>query len=84
MSTVIESITANVTTIVAPVGISKTNDAIIPNRLPIIPNPHPNNNRFFVFSKNNNAATAGMIKKEKTRSTPAILTELVTTKPKVT
>ena len=76
--------TANVTTIDAPVGISKTRDAIIPNRLPMIPNIQPNTKRFRVPFTNNKAATAGIIRNEKTNSTPAILTELVTTNPKVT
>lgn len=80
----IDNSIANVTTIVAPVGISKTKEAIIPIKLPIIPNPHPKSNRFFVLSKKSNAATAGMIKNENTSNTPAIFTELVTTKPNVT
>lgn len=69
---------------VAPVGRSNKIDINIPARLPIIPNDQPNINLPRIDSLKRSAAMVGMIRNENTSNTPAIFTELVTTKPKVT
>jgi hypothetical protein len=78
------NINAKVTTIDAPEGRSSVIDAIIPKKLPSTPNTQPKSNRCRVLSTKSMAATAGIMRKENTSNTPAILTEIVTTNPKVT
>jgi hypothetical protein len=75
--------TPKLATMVAPVGISRRTEIIIPSKLPITPKAQPKRRRFLTPFTNNRAAVAGMMRKEKTRKTPAILTEEVTTNPKV-
>jgi len=67
----------------APVGKSQMALAAIPAALPSVPNPHPASSRPRVPPKKSIAHAAGTMRKLKTRSTPAIFTELVTTTPKL-
>ncbi len=73
-----------VTTIDAPAGASKVKDTIIPRILPATPKVQPKISLETMLFTKSNAAAAGTMRKEKTNRTPAIFTELVTTKPKVT
>src|SRR5262249_3535205 len=76
------SITPNVVTIAAPVGRSHVHAARIPDALAMRPRLHPMTRRLSTPRARSAPTTAGTIRYEKTRSTPASLTELVTTRPK--
>lgn len=80
----IANIIPNETTIAAPVGTSAVIEMNIPNKLPKIPKHHPNISLPRIDSLKRSAAIVGIIRNEKTSNTPAIFTELVTTKPNVT
>ena len=72
------------TTMAAPVGTSAIIEMDIPNKLPIIPKHHPNTSLPLTDFLKRRAAIVGIIRNENTSNTPAIFTELVTTKPNVT
>ena len=67
---------------VAPVGRSSVNDIQTPAADTATPIVHPIASRTPRRSEKSIAATDGTIRNEKTRSTPAMATELVTTTPK--
>src|SRR6185369_10355103 len=71
----------NAHTTVAPVGRSKLADATIPMTLTSVPNAQPIKSFWVTVRPSMMPASAGTIRYEKTSSTPAILTELVTTTP---
>ena len=66
----------------APVGRSSVAEAIIATMLTAAPNAHPTRSRAATPPPRRMPASAGTIRYENTRSTPAIRTELVTTTPK--
>src|SRR6266550_2298956 len=71
----------NVQTIVAPVGKSILNDNRMPSAVTSAPIVQPIARRLPIERLNNIAATDGTMRYEKTRSTPAIATDEVTTNP---
>src|SRR5262245_51191637 len=68
-------------TIVAPVGRSIAAEAVTPRTLPTVPNAQPTISRVGIEPPIRIEARAGTIRYEKTSSTPAMRTELVTTTP---
>ena len=68
-------------TTVAPVGRSSVADATIAITLTSVPNAQPISSRVRTLPPRMMPASAGTIRYEKTRSTPAMRTELVTTTP---
>ena len=71
-----------VATIVAPVGRSRTKERATPPAETAAPIAHPMASRTPSLSEKSIAVTEGTIRKQKTRSTPAMATEDVTTNPK--
>src|SRR5882672_8238080 len=76
------SVNPNAHTTVAPVGRSKTADAVIPITLTSVPKAQPMTSLCVTVRPRRMPASAGTIRYEKTSRTPAIRTELVTTTPK--
>ena len=68
-------------TTVAPVGRSSTAEATIARTLTKAPNAQPTSSRAPRLPPSRMPASAGTIRYENTRSTPAMRTELVTTTP---
>ena len=77
------NITIIVVMIEGPAAESTRSENSNPKTQPTSPNTHPNTTRLIVPSVLIIAVTAGIINKEKMRSTPATLTEEVTTTPNV-
>ena len=65
----------------APVGKSKKYEAAIPNTLAEKPIIQPSISRVFSLLEKRIAQAEGTIRNENTSNTPAIFTELVTTRP---
>ncbi|MGB3941767.1 MAG: hypothetical protein WBK96_09775 [Candidatus Manganitrophaceae bacterium] len=72
----------NAQTIEAPVGRSNVTEPAKPSRLAIIPISQPIQSRWVIRSAKRSEASAGTMRKAKTRRTPARETELVTITPK--
>ncbi len=76
------SVIPKVQTIAAPVGRSHRYEKAVPARLTPIPTNQPTKRAALKLLVSRTAQTAGTIRKEKIRSTPATWTELVTTQAK--
>ena len=75
------SVSPNAQTTVAPVGRSKTADAVMPITLTSVPKAQPMTSFCVTVRPRRMPASAGTIRYENTSRTPAIRTELVTTTP---
>ena len=80
----INNVTPKAQTTLAPVGKSRKYDIAMPNALTIKPIIQPIISLVFALFEKRMAQVGGTIRNANTTSTPAIFTELVTTKPNET